>query len=282
MKPTENGVLKNSEIYFSSPSPAAEKLYYYPICAGHFFCTSNYHLRRANYNSLLITHVISGSFTFMENGKPVTAHAGETVFLDCFNPHEYYTDDEFESVWVHVAGLNCRDVFEEITRNEGSLLKCSDPKRVEKLLFRIFNELGSGKSLSEMNISLEIYKLFAELANTLHISSKNKASYEESVQEAKKYISEHLSENLTVKTISSVIHMSQSHFSRVFKQQTGFSPYDYVLITRLNRAKDYLQKTELSISEIAYETGFNSESNFIFFFTTNTGISPSKFRKLKF
>ena len=78
------------------------------------------------------------------------------------------------------------------------------------------------------------------------------------------------------------MHMSPSHFSRVFKQQTGFSPYDYVLIVRLNRAKELLQRTSMTVSEIAYETGFNSESNFIYFFTTNVGISPGKFRRLKF
>lgn len=76
--------------------------------------------------------------------------------------------------------------------------------------------------------------------------------------------------------------MSSSHFSRVFKQQTGFSPYDYVLLSRLNRAKYLLLETDMPISAIAYDIGFNSESNFIYFFTENEGISPGKFRKLKF
>ena len=76
--------------------------------------------------------------------------------------------------------------------------------------------------------------------------------------------------------------MSSSHFSRVFKQQTGFSPYDYILISRLNRAKYLLQVTDMTVASIAYEIGFNSESNFIYFFTENEGISPGKFRKLKF
>ena len=74
--------------------------------------------------------------------------------------------------------------------------------------------------------------------------------------------------------------MSPSHFSNIFKKQTGLSPYDYVLITRLNHAKNYLQKSDMNISEIAEKVGFNSESNFIYFFTKNTGISPSKFRKI--
>ncbi|MGN1123952.1 MAG: helix-turn-helix domain-containing protein, partial [Eubacterium sp.] len=96
------------------------------------------------------------------------------------------------------------------------------------------------------------------------------------------YIAESLNENLTVDKLAKIINMSSSHFSRVFKRQTGFSPYDYVLISRLNRAKYLLQVTDMTVASIAYETGFNSESNFIYFFTENEGISPGKFRKLKF
>lgn len=282
MKSSETGVLKKSDLYFSSPSPTAQKLYYYPISTGHFFCENGYHLVRDNYNSLLITHIIRGEFTFLNDGKEVTARKGETVVLDCFQPHEYFTKSSFESIWIHINGFNCLGLYREITKNEGNVLRCSDPDKVEKLLFRIFANISADQKPSEIVMSLDIYKLFTELSNPLHISSKNQASYEESVQEAKQYIADHISETLTVKSIASVIHMSQSHFSRVFKQKTGFSPYDYVLIARLNRAKDYLQKTDMSVSQIAYEVGFNSESNFIFFFSTNTGLSPSKFRKLKF
>lgn len=282
MKSTETGVLKKSDFYFSSPSPTAKDLYFYPISAGHFFCVKNYHLIRKDYKSLLITHIISGSFTFVQNAKHTTAHAGDTVILDCFKPHEYYTDDSFESVWIHFSGQNCKKFYEEIVRNEGNLIKCSDPDHVKRLLFRIFNGVASEDKPSEISLSLDIYKTLSELLNPVHISTKNNASYEDSIQESKKYILEHLNEKLSVSDIADRIHMSPSHFTRVFKRQTGFSPYDFVLVSRLNRAKDYLQKTDMSISQIAYEIGFNSESNFIYFFTKNTGQSPNKFRKLKF
>lgn len=86
MKSTELGVLKKSEVYFSSPSQTAKKLYYYPVSAGHFFCVKGYHLIRNNYNSLLITHIIDGTFTFVKDGKHTTARAGDTVILDCYKP----------------------------------------------------------------------------------------------------------------------------------------------------------------------------------------------------
>lgn len=282
MKSTELGVLKKSEVYFSSPSQTAKKLYYYPISAGHFFCIKGYHLIRDNYNSLLITHIIDGTFTYIKDGKHITARAGDTVILDCYKPHEYYTNDSFESIWIHISGANSFELFEEVEKTDGNLVKCRDINHVKKLLFRIYDSISGVNPPSELNISLDIYKIFAELLNPQSIKSKGESNYEDSIQDVKNYIAENLNEKLTVQRLADESHMSTSHFSRVFKQQTGFSPYDYVLITRLNKAKYLLQKTEMSVSSIAYETGFNSESNFICFFTDNEGISPGKFRKLKF
>lgn len=282
MKCNEAGVLKKSEVYFSSPSQTAKKVYFYPISAGHFFCIKGYHLVRKNYNSLLITHILDGSFTFVKDGKHITARKGDTVILDCYKTHEYYTNDKFESIWVHISGANSYELFEEIENTGGNLIKCKDIQHLKKLLFRIFEGIKSDNPPSELNLSLDIYKLFTELLNPQSAKSKGENSYDDCVQIVKEYISENLNENLTVGKLAEIVNMSSSHFSRIFKRQTGFSPYDYILISRLNRAKYLLQVTDMTVASIAYETGFNSESNFIYFFTENEGISPGKFRKLKF
>lgn len=282
MKCNETGVLRKSEVYFSSPSQTAKKIYFYPISAGHFFCVEGYHLVRKNYNSLLITHILDGSFTYIKDGKHITAHKGDTVILDCYKPHEYYTNDSFESIWIHIAGANSYELFEEIERSEGNLVKCKDVQHLRKLLFRVFDGMKGDYPTTELSVSLDIYKTFTELLNPQSTKSKGKSNYEDSIQTVKEYIAENLNENLTVGALAEIVNMSSSHFSRVFKQQTGFSPYDYILISRLNRAKYLLQVTDMTVSAIAYEIGFNSESNFIYFFTENEGISPGKFRKLKF
>lgn len=282
MKSREAGVLGKSEVYFSTPSQTAKKLYYYPISAGHFFCVKGYHLIRKNYDSLLITHILKGTFTYIKDGNPVTARAGDTVILDCYKPHEYYTDNSFESIWVHLSGANSYELFEEIERSVGNTVKCKDTSHVRKLLFRLFDCISQNKIATELDMSLDIYKLFTELLNPQSPKAKGESSYEESIRDVKKYILENLNENLTVSKLAQKVSMSSSHFSRVFKQQTGFSPYDYVLLSRLNRAKYLLLETDMSISAIAYDIGFNSESNFIYFFSENEGISPGKFRKLKF
>lgn len=282
MKSNEKGVLRKSELYFSSASQTAKKLYFYPISAGHFFCVKGYHVVRKSFNSLLIIHILNGSFTYVKDGKHITAYKGDTVILDCYKSHEYYTNDTLETVWVHLAGANSFELFEEIESSNGNLIKCKDIQHVRKLLFRIFDGMKSDNPISELNVSLDIYKIFTELLNPQSAKSKDESNYEDSIQIVKEYIAENLNEILTVSALAEIVNMSSSHFSRVFKQQTGFSPYGYILISRLNRAKYLLQVTDMTVSSIAYEVGFNSESNFIYFFTENEGISPGKFRKLKF
>lgn len=105
--------------------------------------------------------------------------------------------------------------------------------------------------------------------------------YDERIQQILIYIADHLNENLSVRKLAQKVPMSVSHFNRVFRKYTGDSPYAYVMAMRIKKAKYLLRNTELTLIAISDETGFNSEANFIYYFTKNVGVSPGKFRKLK-
>ena len=113
---------------------------------------------------------------------------------------------------------------------------------------------------------------------------QNDNSYKKTyiIETAKKYINDNFNKDLKVENIAGTVNMSESYFSRLFKKATTFSPYDYLLNVRLEKAKELLLKTDLPISEIAYKTGFNSDANFIYFFKKETGISTLKFRNISF
>lgn len=283
MKQIGSGILPKSEIYFSSPSEKAGKLYFNVLCAGHFYCDSNYHLIRENYNSVLLLYVVDGTFVFKNNkGDFITAKKNETVVLDCYNAHEYFTDSSLESLWIHIDGANCRDICSEIVNTDGNVIKTGKHKQIKELLYEIFEGVHRNSLYSEPELSVIIYKLLLELLNSGNLPDADKSQHENNISCVKEYIAEHLNEKITVDSLAKICNMSPTHFSRVFRLQTGFSPYDYVLTSRLNKAKEYLMKTDMSVTQIAYETGFNSEANFIYCFTNNEGISPGKFRKLKF
>ena len=274
------GVLTDSEIYFFSSSPKAKKLCYTPVCAGHFYCDSNYHLKRECFDSILLVHITDGAFIFRaENGELITAKKNDTVIIDCYAPHEYFADDKLEFMWVHIDGANCRELCREIISADGNISKSARQGYIREQMCKILDGVKNA-SVAEQELSIAIYELLLELLNPS--VAKNKKLNEDNIQRVKEYITEHLGESITVEALSEIANMSVTNFSRVFRQQTGFSPYDYVLSSRLNKAKEYLLKTDRSVTQIAYETGFNSEANFIYCFTKSEGISPGKFRKLKF
>ena len=279
MKQIGPGILGNSEIVFSSSTAKAKKIYYNVLCAGHFYCDEKYHLKRDNYDSFLILYVADGKFTFIDKGNQFVAEKGDTVILDCYKSHEYFTNDYLESYWVHIEGANCRDFYNEITGN-GNIIKDNENSRIKERIIRLFK--GVDHSVHESEMSLEVYKLFLEMTNPAIRSVKDETPHRENIQSIKEYILDHLNEKITVNHLAEFAHMSPTHFSRVFKLQTGFSPYDYVVASRLSKAKECLLTTDMSVAEIAYEMGFNSEANFVYCFTNNEGISPGKFRKLKF
>jgi len=93
------------------------------------------------------------------------------------------------------------------------------------------------------------------------------------------YIDSFLDQNLTLREIAQTIGMSQYHFTRLFKQSMGITPYQYVIQQRVERAKQLLRDAELAIADIALQCGFASQSHFHSHFQRLVGLTPKKFRQ---
>lgn len=89
----------------------------------------------------------------------------------------------------------------------------------------------------------------------------------------------HLGDKVTVETLAEVAHLSSSHFARVFRKETGKAPMEYVQGIRLERAKKLLLAGDRSISDIALECGFGSQSYLAACFQKQYRITPREFRK---
>jgi len=81
-----------------------------------------------------------------------------------------------------------------------------------------------------------------------------------------------------VERLAQVSGASEAHFARAFKQAFGVPPHRYLLTRRIERAKTLLRDTSLSITEIAFETGWNSLGTFGRIFRDITGESPGELR----
>jgi AraC family transcriptional regulator len=92
------------------------------------------------------------------------------------------------------------------------------------------------------------------------------------------YINDHLDHDIKLADLAALLNMSQFHFSHLFKQAIGTSPYQYLLQQRIERAKQLLKQSDQPIMEIAFQCGFNNHSHLSQQFRRFTGMTPKAFR----
>ena len=107
---------------------------------------------------------------------------------------------------------------------------------------------------------------------------RQKKSSDPIIETAKEYIKNHISSNLKAKDVAATVNLSESYFTIYFKTKTGQNFRDYVLNARTDLAKKLLLEQRLSISEIAYATGYQDYRSFSRAFKNVTGISPSDYQ----
>jgi AraC family transcriptional regulator len=92
------------------------------------------------------------------------------------------------------------------------------------------------------------------------------------------YVDNHLDQKISLTDLAHLLHISVSHFERMFRATFNCAPYHYVLERRLDRARLLLlYNSDLSIYEIARRCGFANQSHFTKHFSRQVGVSPTRF-----
>jgi AraC-like DNA-binding protein len=129
----------------------------------------------------------------------------------------------------------------------------------EQLVFDLLNEaLSKHTELSSSNHILQ------------HIAAR--------VEQAKNFIHQNYSRKIQINDIAAAVFVSVFHFCRTFKKITGYSPYQYLMLVRLEEAKKLLQK-RMSVTEAALQCGFESIEHFSHAFSRYENIPASVYRK---
>ena len=92
------------------------------------------------------------------------------------------------------------------------------------------------------------------------------------------YINEHYTESLSLKELCNHFNMSESSLSHEFSNYSNKGVYEYILYKRIIRAKELLF-TDMNLTQIALECGFNDYSNFLRAFKKLSGCSPKEYKK---
>lgn len=96
------------------------------------------------------------------------------------------------------------------------------------------------------------------------------------------YVADHLGESIKLADMAQLVHMSSFHFARCFKLAVGQAPHQYVLGQRIDKAKDLLRHSKLSLTDIALSVGLSEQSHLNRLFRRATGVTPLAYRQNRY
>lgn len=153
----------------------------------------------------------------------------------------------------------------------------SDYIRIYKSLILTSYPLKENRKQQITLINELFYLINADIC--LKATQKEEEQISLVIRESCQYISINFEKNISLTDLARAAHLSPNYFLKLFKNQTGLTPKEYILQVRLNNARFLLSNTNIKISAIASDCGFNDTSYFSMFFKKRFGLTPAEYRQ---
>ncbi len=237
-----------------------------------------------------IIRIISGALKISLNRREFYAYSGDVVFVNSETVHGALPENcVYECIVLNHSLLNTGDKLcgDFITGLVDQIIVVNDHfKHSDTEIIRPFNNLFEvmGKNGSYFEAMGALYTAFGTVLrekryNYAQEFRNNEFSQNAKLKNALSYMQKNYAKQLTLEQIADASGMSSKYFCSFFKEITHTSPINYLNSYRIERAARKLLATDSSVTEIAFECGFNNLSYFIKIFKAAKGVTPYKFRK---
>ncbi|MBP1963192.1 helix-turn-helix domain-containing protein [Paenibacillus aceris] len=264
------------------PNPQSSKLPFRVYACGHYHCLSGYRVQRQGPDNRILILTLAGSGQIIYRGQKFHLTAGHAFLIDCNEPHIYEcVGEKWEIKWVRFE--ESAGVDYENTVNEGKFqsIVLQKPGYVEGRIDTILEQINLNSSIADLKMAEALCGALTSLCEEKHVNDtlKISSSVTKAITETIIYIDLHYNEDLSIKDMAKMIHLTAYAYIRTFKRQTGLTPYEYLLKLRITKARMLLEQTDNSVNEISEQVGFNNVNNFIRKFKDLTNTTPLKYRQ---
>lgn len=237
---------------------------------GEFVCEKGFFISRSNPDFSMAIYTLNGQGTLMLNGNRYSLSKNSVAFLCKNDEYSYFpTGDSWHFKFVHFKG----DVVHSILRETIAL---------RSPVFAFLDINGSFDNIIECARIKADEKYAAEsIFKLLHACyfGEQEQFGNPMIYKIKEFVKSNLSADLSVLELAKRVGLSRPYFTELFTKETGVSPTSYITEERLKYAKELLFTTDLPISEIATNVGYEDVSSFIRFFKKHMGKTPLDLRK---
>ncbi|MGB3789971.1 MAG: AraC family transcriptional regulator [Phormidesmis sp.] len=211
---------------------------------------------------------------------------GRVDIVPAFLNHWTNWDQEIEFSVIAICPTLLNQTTQELAQREIELipqLSIDDPV-IQQLAIALKTEIQTGCLSSRLYGESLGAALAARLVHNYAVSKpslkfKVKGLSQSQLEQVIDYMRANLAQDLSILDLATLTGMSESHFSRSFKQSVGITPYRYLIQQRVEQAQQLLKQQSILISDIALGCGFANQTHLTKVFRQMTGMTPKAYQK---
>ncbi len=232
---------------------------------------------RADY---MIIYATEGNGYCMAKGEKVPFNAGDIILWRPNEPLVFSFTGASRHYWLHFTGLEVENIINFANIPKNGHCTVGNSKQLSTLFRNIVLELQFNRPSTPIMCIGYFMQLMATIQNLLQGDNASvEGIYKSKILPAIKEITGNYADNKPLSYYASLCNLSTPHFKALFTKTVHMSPTAYIVQLKLAHIKNLLLTTDLAISEIARQMGFNDQMYLSRFFKKHTGMTPTEFRK---
>lgn len=250
-------------------------------------CDPSHSFGPAARNHYLFHFCLSGTGTlYAENSKGMTdtyqikSGQGFMIF-----PHQictYIADHEipWEYAWIEFDGLRAKETVELAGLSPDQPIYKARYKDIMESMKQEMLYIVNHKDESPFHLIGHLYLFIDSFVRSATSGQINKGNSLRDfyIKEAFSFIEQNFQNDISIEEIASVCGLNRSYFGKIFRENTGKSPQDFLISYRMTKATELLKLTNLSVGDIGNAVGYPNQLHFSRSFKNTYGISPRQWR----
>lgn len=260
-----------------------KELPYYVCGIGIDFCQNNI-CRREGFQYPQFVLFTNGEGEMILDGKKINLHKNSGFYMPARIPHEYYnTDGDWRSWRINFSGRDTDKLLGSLGFTEPMIFSgFTDTERLMRILRKIFRTMKNDALFGNYYASGFLYEFILEFYKCVNKIPDNSDKITGGLVNVIEFIEKNYMGKISMEQLCRAADMSEAHLCRLFKKHFGMRPIEYLNKKRIQKAKELLTLSYISVESAATSIGFENPSYFSKLFHRYEGCTPSEYKEIHF